>query len=37
MCLKLKEEVEVSPTLINLKDDDYMVDIELFFMASTIK
>ncbi len=37
MCLKLREKVEVSPTLINLKDDDYMVVIELFFMASTIK
>jgi hypothetical protein len=37
MCLKLREEVEVSTTLTNLKDDDYMVVIELFLMASTIK
>jgi hypothetical protein len=33
MCLKLKEEVEIPPTLINLIDDDFRVVLELSLLV----
>jgi hypothetical protein len=33
MHLKLKEEVEIPPTLINLIDDDFRVVLELYFVG----
>jgi len=33
MHLKLKEESEIPPTLINLIDDDFRVVLELYFVG----
>jgi hypothetical protein len=33
MCLKLKEKVEIPPTLINLLNDDFGVVFELSLLA----
>jgi hypothetical protein len=33
----MKEEVEISPTLNNLMDDDFRVTLELFFLYLTSK
>jgi hypothetical protein len=37
MCLKLKEKVEISPTLVNLIDDDSRVVFELSLLASNME
>jgi len=37
MCLKLKEEVEIPPTLINLTIDDFGVVFELSLLAFWLK
>jgi hypothetical protein len=37
MCLKLKNEVEISPTLVNLIDDDSRVVFELSLLAFNMK
>ncbi len=36
MCLKLREEVEIPPTLVNLIDDDYGVVLKLSLIISNI-
>jgi hypothetical protein len=36
MCLNLKEEVEIPPTLVNLIDNDYGVVLKLFLLVSNI-
>jgi hypothetical protein len=33
----MRDEVEISPTLNNLMDDDYGIALELFLLASNIK
>jgi hypothetical protein len=35
--LKMRDKVEISPTLNNLMDDDYGIAFELFLLASNIK
>jgi hypothetical protein len=35
--LKMRDKVEISPTLNNLMDDDYRIALELFLLASNIK
>ncbi len=35
--LKMRDKVEISPTLNNLMDDDYGIALELFLLASNIK
>jgi hypothetical protein len=37
MCLKLKEKIEISPTIVNLIDDDSRVVFELSLLASNME